>query len=155
MLEEGVGLRASVGMGQRTHGAGVCGSGRWVLLEGALCGAWTWGREAEAALWVAAHCLEKTAGIGGEVCVAFAVIGWKLEEEGPETVPQGSPGGAWSEGEACVTVQPAVGEAGWAWAHGEGLVMRKGGLGALRVEPETEVSEEKEAFEDAVLLLIE
>lgn len=146
-------MRASVGTGQRTRGLGVCDSGRWVSLEEALCGAWTWGREEEAALWVAAHCFEKTTVIGWEVCAAFAVIGWRLEEEGPETVPQGSPGGAWSEGEACVTVQPAVGEAGWAWAHGAGLVMRKRGQEGLRAEPETEVNEEKEAFEDAVQLL--
>lgn len=85
--------------------------------------------------------------------MAFAVIGWRLEGEGPETVPQGSPGGAWSEGEACVRVQPVAGVAGGAWAHGEGWVMREGGQEGLRAEPETEVSEEKEAFEDAVQLL--
>lgn len=87
--------------------------------------------------------------------MTFAVIGWRLEEEGPETVPQGSPGEAWSEGEACVRVQPVAGEAEGAWAHGEGWVMMEGGQGGprgLRAEPETEVSEEKEAFEDAVQL---
>lgn len=49
--------------------------------------------------------------IGQGVCVAFAVIGWRLKGVGPETVPQGSPGGAWSEGEAYVRVHPGAGEA--------------------------------------------
>lgn len=85
--------------------------------------------------------------IGRGACEAFAVIGWRLEGEGPETVPRGSPAGAWGEDEACVRVQPAAGEAGGAWVHGAGWVMREGGL---RAEPETAVSEEKEVSEDAV-----
>lgn len=92
--------------------------------------------------------------IGQGVCAAFAVIGWRLEREGPETAPQGSPGGVWREGEACVRVLPAMGEARAAWVHGEGWVMKEGGQGGPRAEPETEVSEEKEAVEDAVQLLI-
>lgn len=64
-----------------------------------------------AALWGAARCFEKTTDIGREVCVASAAIGQRWEEEAPETEPQGSPGGAWSEGEACVRVRPAGGEA--------------------------------------------
>lgn len=85
--------------------------------------------------------------------MAFAVIGWRLKGVGPETVPQGSPGGAWSEGVACVRVRPVAGEALRAWAHGEGWVRREGGQGGPRAEPETEVSEVKEAFEDAMQLL--
>lgn len=49
--------------------------------------------------------------------MASAVIGQRLAGVGPETDPQGSPEGAWSEGEACVRGQAAVDVAWEAWAH--------------------------------------
>lgn len=47
-------------------------------------------------------------GTGKEACAVFAVTGWRLKEVGPESDPQGSPEGAWREGEASVRGQAVV-----------------------------------------------
>lgn len=74
--------------------------------------------------------------IGKGVCVASAVIGQGLEGEGPETDPQGSPEGAWSEGEAGVRGQAARGAATEAWARDVSLVVMMVGLVGQEAEPE-------------------
>lgn len=66
------------------------------------------GQAAGAALWEAGLHSEQMTGTGMEVCEASAVIGQRLVGVGPETDPQGSPEGAWSEGEASVKGQAAV-----------------------------------------------
>lgn len=51
-------------------------------------------------------------GTGKEVYAAFAVRDQRLMGVGPESDPQGSPGGAGSEDEACVRGQAAE-DAAW------------------------------------------
>lgn len=92
-------------------------------------------------------------GTGGEACVASAVIGQRLAVVGPETDPQGSPEGAWSEDEACVRGRAAVDEAWEAWARDASWVMTEVGLEDQEEVPESEVNEEREAFEGGGLLL--
>lgn len=94
------------------------------------------GQGAEAALEEADLQSEQITVTEKEVCVASAVIGQGLEGGGPETDPQGSPEGAWSEGEAGVRGQAAEGVAKEAWARDVSLVMMVVGLGGQGVEPE-------------------
>lgn len=95
------------------------------------------GQGAGAALWEAGLHSEKMAGTGKEAYVASAVIGQGLAGVGPETDPQGSPGGAWSEGEACVRGRAAVDVAWEAWAHDVSWVMTEVGLGGQEAAPES------------------
>lgn len=111
------------------------------------------GQGAEAALWLADLHFEWMTGTGKEACAASVVIGQGLEEEGPETDPQGSPAGGWSEGEACVKVQAAVDVVREAWVHDVGLVKMMVGLEGQGAEPEPRVNVEMEAFEGGGLLL--
>lgn len=79
--------------------------------------------------------------------MASAVTGQREEGVGPETDPQGSPEGAWSEGEACVRGRAAVDGAWEAWARGASLVWTEVGLQGREAEPESEVNVEREAAE--------
>lgn len=93
------------------------------------------GQGAGAALWeVGLHSELMT---GMEACVASAVIGQRLAGVGPETDSQGSPGGAWSEGEACVRGQAEVDVAWEAWARDASWVMIEVGLGGQEAGPES------------------
>lgn len=56
---------------------------------------------------------------------------------GPESDPQGSPEGAWNEGEADVRAQAAVDVAWEAWVRDVSWVMSEVGLGAQEEEPES------------------
>lgn len=85
--------------------------------------------------------------------MASAVIGQRLAVVGPETDPQGSPEGEGSEDEACVRGRAAVDVAWEAWAHDASWVMIEVGLEDQEVVPESEVNEEREAFEGGGLLL--
>lgn len=69
--------------------------------------------------------------------MASAVIGPRLAWVGPETDSQGSPEGAWSEGEACVRGQAEVDVAWEAWARDANWVMTEVELGGQEVEPES------------------
>lgn len=95
------------------------------------------GQGAGAALWEAGLHSEQMTGTGKEACVASAVIGQRLAGVGPETDPQGSPEGAWSEDEACVRGPAAVDAAWEAWAHDASWVMIEAGLGGQGAEPES------------------
>lgn len=77
----------------------------------------------EAVPWEVDLRSELTAGAGTEVCVTWAVIGQGLAMVGPETDPQESPEGAWSEDGACVMGQAARGEAWEASAHDANWVL--------------------------------
>lgn len=89
----------------------------------------------------------------GEACAASAVIGQGLAGVGPETDPQGSPEGAWSEGEACVRGQAAEDAAWEALGRDVSWVMTEVGLGGQEAEPESKVNVEKEASEGGEMLL--
>lgn len=71
------------------------------------------------------------------MCAASAAIGQKLAGVGPETDLQGSPAGAWSEGEACAMGQAAAGAAWEAWGRGASRVTTEVGLGGREAEPES------------------
>jgi len=86
-----------------------------------------------------------------EASAASAVIGQGFEGVGPETDPQGSPEGAWSEGEACVRGQAAADGAWEAWARDASWVMTEVDLGGQEAEPKVNV--EREAFEGGGTLL--
>lgn len=109
------------------------------------------GQGAEAALWEAGLHFERMTGT--EACVASVVTGQRLAWVGPETDPQGSPEGAWSEGVACVRGQAAVGVAWEAWARDVNWVMTEVGPEGQGAEPESWANEEREAFEGGGMLL--
>lgn len=85
-------------------------------------------------------------GTGKEACAASAVIGRGAAGAGPETDPQGSPEGAWREGEACVRGRAAVDVAWEAWARDASWVMMEVGPGGREAAPESKVNVEREAF---------
>lgn len=95
---------------------------------------------------------EKMTGFEKEASEASAVTGWRLGEVEPERGPQGIPEGSWSEGEANVGGQAAMDVALEAGAHDVGWVKTEVGLWGLKVEPESEVNEEKAAFEGEAML---
>lgn len=107
----------------------------------------------EAALWEAGLHFELMTGPGREACAASAVIGQRLAGVEPETDLQGSPEGAWNEGEACVRGQAAVDVAWEAWGHDASWVMTEVGQRGREVEPESEVNVGREAFEGEGTLL--
>lgn len=95
---------------------------------------------------------EKMTGFEKEASEASAGTGWGLREVEPERGPQGIPEGSWSEGEADVGGQAVMGVALEAGAHDVGWVETEVGLWGLKMEPESEVSEEKAAFEGEAML---
>lgn len=111
------------------------------------------GRGVAAALSEAGLHSARMTGTEKEACAASAVIGQKLVGVGPETDLQGSPAGAWSEGEACVMGQAAAGAAWEAWGRGASWVTTEEAPGGQEAEPESKVNVEKEAVEGGGTLL--